>query len=135
MLLGSLMTGIAFTNARLGAVHGLAHPVGVLYSLPHGLVCAVLLPYVMEFNANVAQGKYSEVAEFLGARDCSPTGAIGKVKEMLSALEIPEKLAVLGLREIDINDIIRAAMPSGSLKANPRKASEEELRAILERNL
>ncbi|UCD56697.1 MAG: iron-containing alcohol dehydrogenase, partial [Candidatus Hydrogenedentota bacterium] len=129
------MTGIAFTNSRLGAVHGLAHPVGALYSQPHGLVCAVLLPYIMEFNAEVAGDKYGEIAALLGARKRSAAGAIAFIKNLLETMEIPDKLGLLGLRAIDVDGIIRASMPSGSLKANPRKVSENDLETILTKNL
>ncbi|MCL6615420.1 MAG: iron-containing alcohol dehydrogenase, partial [Firmicutes bacterium] len=62
----SLLAGVALANARLGAVHGLAHPLGVYYDLPHGLVCAVLLPWVMRFNLQVAYEKFARLAEVWG---------------------------------------------------------------------
>ena len=63
--LGSLMAGIALNNARVGAVHALAHPVGIRYNLSHGLVCAVLLPHIMEFNLTAVAEKYARVAKEL----------------------------------------------------------------------
>ncbi|MCM8757790.1 MAG: iron-containing alcohol dehydrogenase, partial [Candidatus Omnitrophica bacterium] len=61
MLYGSLLSGIALFNARMGVVHGLAHPLGVIYKLPHGLICGLLLPYAMEFNLKAVAEKYKEV--------------------------------------------------------------------------
>ena len=66
---GSLLAGLALANARLGVVHGLAHPIGGAFGLPHGLVCAILLPTVLEFNRPTLQeqgDKYDRMAAILG---------------------------------------------------------------------
>src|SRR5439155_13354273 len=66
MALGSVMAGLALNTARLGLVHGLAHPVGALTGAAHGLLCALLMPAVMEFNQEAAQQKYARLAREVG---------------------------------------------------------------------
>ncbi|NPV53530.1 MAG: iron-containing alcohol dehydrogenase [Firmicutes bacterium] len=140
---GSLMAGMAFASARLGAVHGLAHPIGVRYHKPHGLVCAVLLPGVMRFNLPVVTGKYAEVAAALGAGEAGTASAAGIpaeagirfIEHLLDRLGIPRKLSGIGLVEEDIAKIAEEALPSGSTKANPRDVTHEDLVNILRQNL
>ena len=82
MLYGSLLTGMSMTNTRLGGAHGLAHPLGYRYHIPHGVVCGLLLPYVMEHSLEYAPGKYAQVARLLGV----DTAAMS-AQEALSLLE------------------------------------------------
>ncbi|MGQ9778650.1 MAG: iron-containing alcohol dehydrogenase family protein [Bacillota bacterium] len=131
----SLLAGVALANARLGAVHGLAHPLGVYYNLPHGLVCGVLLPLVMRFNLQVAYEKFARLAEAWGV---GPNGdvfdraaAVRHVMNLNKRLGIPSSLRGTGLREEDFAGLIEGALPSGSLAANPRPAGREELLALL----
>lgn len=139
MLLGSLMAGMALNTARAGAVHALAHPIGVRYGLGHGLVCGILLPYVMEFNRVVAEDKYAELARITGlvAAGTPETEAVEKliyfVKRLAARLGLPEKLGPLGLTEEAIPDLVEATMGSSSLTANLRKATGHDLTAILSR--
>ncbi len=160
MLLGSMMAAMAFTNCRLGAVHGLAHPIGIKYGIPHGKVCAVLLPWVMRFNLTVSSEKYMKVAEALipdgsdpaeglahrgsenqGSTHPAPEhsvtaeSAIKRIEELNRRFGIPEKLGDLGLAEEDIGWIADESLPSGSLKANPREVTREDIVDILRKNL
>lgn len=141
MLLGSLMAGMALNTARSGAVHALAHPIGVRYGLSHGLVCGVLLPYVVEFNMAVAEDEYAGLARMIGVANTSASDseAAGRfhhfVVRLAARLELPEKLGPLGLVREDIPELVEAAMGSGSLAANPRKANRTDLADILEKNL
>jgi alcohol dehydrogenase class IV len=143
MLYGSLLAGIALFNARAGATHGIAHPLGAIYGIHHGLVCGCLLPYVMEFNLSVAevQKKYSKIAVALG-KDVGNLNflegakiAIAKIRQILSELDFPKNLSELGVRRDDFSKIIEDSMPSGSLKANPKKVNRDDARTILERSL
>ncbi len=125
MAYGALLAGMALANARLGAVHGMAHPIGQRYHLAHGLVCAALLPAVLRFNREAAGEKYGMLAGVFAA---DPAEAAG---ELLARLELPAKLSAMGLRAEDFDEIAAESMPSGSLKANPRPASEADVKAIL----
>ncbi|MGB9793155.1 MAG: iron-containing alcohol dehydrogenase family protein [Thermacetogeniaceae bacterium] len=141
MSLASLMAGIALNNARLGAVHGLAHAIGSRYKLPHGLVCGILLPYVIAYNMVIVEEKYARVAKELKlvSADASSQEAAGKllhfIREMKKRLNIPEKLGEVGLRKEDIPSIVKESLGSGSLAANPRSAGAADLTMILESNL
>jgi len=137
MLYGSLLAGMAMTNARLGAVHGLAHPLGARYSIAHGTLCGLLLPYVMRYNADYAADKYAQVAALLGvAEGNTPPAeaaqrAVERVRALLARVGIPARLAPLGVREADLPAIVAEALPQSSLKHNPRPMAAEDVREVL----
>jgi len=141
MLYGSLLAGMALTNTRLGGAHGMAHPLGFKYHLPHGVICGLLLPYVMEYSLASAPAKYAEVARRLGfdTRGISPLAAaqegLAAVRAMLRQVAIPEHLADLGVQARDLPEIIEQSLPSSNLKNNPRPLGAEDLRVILRRAL
>ncbi|MGQ9497749.1 MAG: iron-containing alcohol dehydrogenase family protein [Desulfotomaculales bacterium] len=141
MMLGSLLAGMALNNARAGIVHALAHPLGVRLGQDHGTICAVLLPAAMHFNRPLCEDCYAELAHAAGIvpRAVSTEEAASKliffVENLLSKLELPISLGSLGLREEDIPGVVNDALPSGSLAANPRKATREDLGGILRRLL
>ena len=128
--MGSLLAAMAFGNAGLGAVHGLAHPLGAQFHIPHGLVCAVLLPHVCTFNMPVRKEKFQEIASLVAAKDAE------EVPAALAALNrragIPDSLKEFGIKETDILAIL-ADCRSGSMAKNPRPASDEELAEILQK--
>ena len=139
MLYGSLLAGMALANARLGGVHGIAHPLGCRYKIPHGVVCGLLLPYLMEYNLEYALDKYAHIAELLGedtrgmTTEEAATRSVEAVRRILEEIEIPMHLRQFGVEEADFPDIIAQSLPSGSLKHNPRPLGEEDVRLILER--
>ena len=141
MLLASLLAGMALNVARAGAVHALAHPVGMRYRLGHGLVCGLLLPYVVEFNRSVAADKYAELARHAGianadtSEDEASARFIHYLRRLVARLELPTQLGPLGMTAGDIPDLVEAAMGSASLAANIRKATRQDLTALLERTL
>lgn len=141
MALASLMGGIALNNARLGAVHGLAHAIGFRYHLPHGLVCGILLPYVIAYNMTIVEEKYARVArklELVPPGTPSPEAArklLHFLQVMKMRLNIPEKLGEVGLKKEDIPALVEESLDSGSLAANPRTAGYSDLAGILEANL
>ncbi|MFH1086345.1 MAG: iron-containing alcohol dehydrogenase [Chloroflexota bacterium] len=129
MSTGSLLAGMAMASARLGGVHGMAHPLGSHFGIPHGLVCGLLLPYTV--------AKYATVARLLGmeaatapdeelARRC-----VERVRALLRQVAIPEHLGPFGVRADNLEGIIAESLPAGSLKANPRPLAAEDVRAIL----
>jgi alcohol dehydrogenase class IV len=141
MSMSSLMAGIALNNARLGAVHGLAHPVGSRYHLPHGLVCGILLPYVMEYNLHISVIKYAALARLLDLAkpdtldEESARQLVRFVQALRRRLEIPDKLGACGLVAADIPALAEASLTSESLAANPRSVFYNDLVNILEANL
>ncbi|KPJ52204.1 MAG: hypothetical protein AMS16_06715 [Planctomycetes bacterium DG_58] len=122
---GSLLAGLALANARLGLVHGLAHPLGARYHIPHGLVCAVLLPPVMRFNRESCREKYARLDHLMG-RD-----AVAFVEQLLHELDIPLDLNAFKVKPEDVPLLVQESLPSGSLQANPRKATPEACAGIL----
>jgi alcohol dehydrogenase class IV len=134
MALGSLLAGLALASARLGLVHGLAHPLGVLYHIPHGQVCGLLLGPVMRFNAAEAEGKYARLAGLIGLK---PTAAalLEWVEALVAELGGNQSFADLGLREEDFAQIIPPALASGSSKHNPRSVNADDLDELLRRLL
>ncbi len=129
---GTLLGAMAFGASGLGAVHGLAHPVGAKYHLGHGLVCGVLLPTVMRWNLPVAEARYAELAAAAGLSDAP--ALIAAVDALRQAAGLPPKLGPLGLREADFDWIV-ANSRSGSMKSNPRDLSDDDLRLILKQLL
>jgi alcohol dehydrogenase class IV len=141
MLKASFLGAVAFANCRLGAVHGIAHPVGVRYRTPHGVVCAILLPYVMRFNMQDCVEDYARLARDMGiakkrtSARVMAASLIGMIEELNRKLGIPSKLKEIGLRRDDISAIAEESLPSGSLRANRRKMTREDIEVLLEANL
>jgi len=137
--LGSHIAAMGFANSGLGAVHGLAHPVGVVAGAPHGVVCGLLLPVVMEFNLQVAKHKYAKLAQVMGLCSFPETNpeeaaklAIEAIRRLLAELGLPRRLRELGLERAQLKEIAENTPSSGSLRFNPRPASPEDLLSILE---
>lgn len=137
MSLGSLYAGIAFANAGVGAVHALAYPLGGRYHVGHGIANAMLLPYVMEFNAIGEIEKFARVAELLGVcrqgksdRDMAFAG-VEAVKALSADIGISSQLRTLGVREEDIDSLSEAAIQIDRLLANnPRSVTVGDIKAI-----
>jgi alcohol dehydrogenase class IV len=133
---GSLLAGMALANARLGGVHGIAHPLGGHYRIPHGVVCGLLLPHVMEYNLDPSSKpstlqKYAHIARLLG-HEGTPSLAVQAVSAVLPRLNIPRHLEPLGVRREDFPLLIEESLQSGSLRSNPRPLGAEDVRCILE---
>ncbi len=122
MSYAALLAGMALSNARLGAVHGLAHAIGLRYKIPHGLLCGILLPNVLYFNREVARDKFAVLENVLGK---DPTKA---AEELLWNFG---ETSALDLRPCDFGAIAEESLPSGSLKANPRTVGRQDIMDIL----
>jgi alcohol dehydrogenase class IV len=122
---GSYMAGLALGSARLGAVHGLAHPVGVCYHLPHGVVCAALMPPVLRANME-SEAEKSERLEIAMGGD-----PILVLEELMEDLSLQATLGPYPDPEWE-RRIVEYAVSSGSGKANPVPVDEGYARGILE---
>ncbi|MEW6572542.1 MAG: iron-containing alcohol dehydrogenase [Bacillota bacterium] len=137
MMQASFLAGMAIQNAGVGAVHAIAHVVGARYQQPHGLVCGLLLPHIMEFNLPLVEEKYGTLAVAAGV--VPPSTAISTaagrfveyVQRLAVKLEIPRRIGELGVKEEDLDDLVEETLPANSLKTNPRRVTREELREIL----
>jgi alcohol dehydrogenase class IV len=127
LLLGSYMAGVALNTARLGLVHGLAHPLGARTGAAHGLLCGLLLPAVIRFNTGSELGKYDDLAVALQTDDLA-----GRIETLLARLELARPLSALGLTPGQLGATAHEALPSGSTKSNPRPVSQSDALAVLQ---
>ncbi len=126
----SLFAGIAFSSAGLGLAHALSHPIGMIYDLPHGLVNAIIIPYVVEFNYSVVKERYRDLIfdkKYKSLYNLLRTwfkdlGVAGSFKEL--GLKLDNKLK---------DDILSATLNSGVLKYNPKQVKREDIYYILEK--
>ena len=136
MAMAALLSGLCLSNSGLGAVHALSHPLGVYYKIPHGLSCAVLLPYVMEYNLPVVTKKLAKIAQSLGedisllSETEAAQRAVERIKEILSQAGIKSNLSEWEIKEEDFSQLIKGAK-GGSLNNNPRNTSDEDLIELL----
>ncbi|MFC0468990.1 iron-containing alcohol dehydrogenase [Halalkalibacter kiskunsagensis] len=137
MVTGSLMAGMAFGNAGVGAVHALAYPLGGRFNIAHGVSNAVLLPYVMEWNKISCLSKFKDIAEALGidTRNLSTheaaDRAIDEMKRLSRYVEIPESLQDFGIPESVIPDMaIDASKAKRLMDNNPRALSVNDIEKI-----
>jgi alcohol dehydrogenase class IV len=139
MCLASLCGGLALANAGLGAVHGFAGPIGGMFSAPHGAVCAILLPGVMEANIHVvrSQGatavleRFGEVARLLtGDSAATPEDGVAWVRHLVADLEVPTLAAYRVTRE-HIPETVAKARQASSMQGNPVVLDDDTLAGIV----
>jgi len=141
MSLTSLFGGLALANGGLGAVHGFAGPIGGMFSAPHGVICASLLPSVMKYNVRASgllegqsdlQSRYQDIARWVtGDPNASIEDGVAWIAELADALDIPG-LRALGIEKTDFPQIIEKSKVSSSMQKNPLRLDEAILEAILE---
>jgi len=144
MAVTSLHGGLALANAGLGAVHGLAGPIGGMFPAPHGAVCAVLLPFVMATNLcalrereprNPAVGRYEAIARLLtGDADATAVAGVDWVRQLVCDLQIPA-LRTYGIGSEHVADLVAKAANASSMKANPIMLTPEEMSAALRQGI
>jgi alcohol dehydrogenase class IV len=142
MCVASLFGGLALANAKLGAVHGFAGPIGGMFDAPHGAVCAKLLPLVIEANVHAlatrhedapTAARFDEVARILtGDGRAESSDAVAWIKALCDELHLPS-LSEFGVTTADIPLIVGKAKNAGSMKGNPVPLTEPELTGILEK--
>jgi alcohol dehydrogenase class IV len=140
MCIGSLFGGIALANAKLGAVHGFAGPMGGMIGAPHGVVCGILLPYIIKANIKALQErkpssevfkKYEKVAKIVAKNDkAKPKDLIQWTDELYEKLNMPH-LSEVDLKEEQIEELISKAKLSNSMQGNPIVLNDKELRGII----
>ena len=137
MALGQYVAGMGFSNVGLGIVHGMAHPLGAFYDTPHGIANAVILPYVMEYNAEATGEKYREIARAMGvtgvdnmSQEEYRKAAIDAVKKLSEDVGIPKTLREIGVKEEDLKVLAESAMADACTPGNPRDTSIEEILEI-----
>ncbi len=141
MSLVSLFGGLALANAKLGAVHGFAGPLGGMFPIPHGVACAALLPHVMAANINALKKRqpdspslrrYTEAARLLtGRADATAEDGAAWARDLGAALAIPP-LSAFGIRAEHFPEIVDKSARASSMKGNPIPLTPDELAAILD---
>jgi alcohol dehydrogenase class IV len=141
MMRGSMMAGMAFSNASLGAVHAMAHSLGGLLDLAHGECNAILLPHVMDFNYGEASDKYRAIGDTLGI-DMRGMNLGGRKKAILDEIMrlkqvvgVTQRLNEKGVGVVDIPDLAGKAIHDVCIVTNPRKANKRDIEVIYEEAL
>ena len=139
MQIGSCMAGMAFNNSGLGITHSIAHSLGGIFHIPHGLANAVLLPYVMKFNSFDAGTKYRELAEMLHLQANTvgegSTNLIQAVRDLNTSMKIPSRISELGIEAEKFHshlDIIATnVLEDMCTLGNPRRPSFDDIKTLL----
>ncbi len=136
MAYASLLAGMAFNNAGLGYVHAMAHQLGGMLDMPHGMANAILLPHVERWNLMVNPGKFADIAVALG-ENIDGLGMIEAAEKAITAIErlssdvgIPKSLAALGVKESDLEPMAKQALLDGNAGCNPRKGNVNDIIAL-----
>jgi len=131
MAVAQYIAGMAFSNVGLGVVHGMAHPLGAIFDIPHGVANALLLPTIMEFNAPAALDKYVDIAKAMNVyttgmtREAAAQAAVDAVKELSVRVGIPQHLSELGIKESDLDKLAESANADVCTPGNPREVNKE----------
>ncbi len=131
MAVAQYIAGMAFSNVGLGVVHGMAHPLGAIFDIPHGVANALLLPAIMEYNMPAALDKYVEIAKAMNVYSPEMTNeqaaraAVDAVKALSIKVGIPQHLSELGIKESDLEKLSAAAIADVCTPGNPREVTQE----------
>ncbi len=133
MALGQYVAGMGFSNVGLGIVHSMAHPLGALYDTPHGIANAIILPTVMEYNADATGEKYRNIAKAMGVEGTENMtqeeyrkAAVDAVKQLSSDVGIPADLKEI-VKEEDIPFLAQSAYDDACRPGNPKETSVEDI--------
>jgi alcohol dehydrogenase class IV len=124
LMLGSFFSGLAFSHSRLGVIHGLAHPLGVLYNVPHGLICSLCFAPSIKLNLEaMGNQKYAIMSQAVGM------DLLQKVHELQKTLKIISPFK--GKPLLDKEKIIEETLRSGSTAANPKTITRDDVESLL----
>lgn len=138
MVEAEMLAGMAFNNANLGYVHAMAHQLGGQYDAPHGVCCALLLPYIEEYNIIACPERFAELAEIMGentdglsTRDAAEL-AIKAMKQLSEDVGIPHSIKEIGAKPEDFELMAENALKDGNAFSNPRKGTKEDIIKIFQ---
>ncbi|WP_167958255.1 lactaldehyde reductase [Anaerosporobacter faecicola] len=136
MALGQYIAGMGFSNVGLGIVHSMAHALGAVYDTPHGVANAILLPTVMEFNADATGDKFKYIAKAMGVEGVEQMSqaeyrkaAVDAVKKLSTDVGIPADLKAI-VKEEDVTFLAESAVADACAPGNPKDASLEDIIAL-----
>ncbi len=131
MAVAQYIAGMAFSNVGLGVVHGMAHPMGAIFDIPHGVANALLLPTIMEFNMPAAVDKYVQIAKAMDvysagmSKEEAAQAAVDAVRALAIRVGIPQHLTELGINEGDLDRLATAAAADVCTPGNPRDVNKD----------
>lgn len=138
MVEAEMLAGMAFNNANLGYVHAMAHQLGGQYDAPHGVCCALLLPYVEQYNIIACPERFAQLAEIMGedttglsTRDAAEL-SIKAMKQMSQDVGIPTSIKAIGAKPEDFELMAENALKDGNAFSNPRKGTKEDIIKIFQ---
>ncbi|MGN1317912.1 MAG: lactaldehyde reductase [Lachnospirales bacterium] len=138
MALGQYVAGMGFSNVGLGIVHSMAHPLGALYDTPHGVANAIILPTVMEYNAEATGEKYRDIAKAMGVEGTENMSveeyrkaAVDAVRKLSEDVGIPADLKEIVKKE-DIPFLAQSAYDDACRPGNPKETSVEDITKLYE---
>ncbi|MBO5213455.1 MAG: lactaldehyde reductase [Clostridia bacterium] len=138
MALGQYVAGMGFSNVGLGIVHSMAHPLGALYDTPHGVANAIILPTVMEYNAEATGEKYRDIARAMGVAGTDAMtieearkAAVDAVRQLSADVGIPADLKEI-VKPEDLDFLAQSAYDDACRPGNPRETSVAEIKALYE---
>lgn len=136
MALAQYIAGMGFSNVGLGIVHSMAHPLGALYDTPHGVANAIILPTVMEYNAEYTGEKYKYIAKAFGVENVDTMtqeeyrkAAVEAVKKLSQDVGIPQNLKEI-VKEKDLDFLATSAFNDVCTGGNPKDTSVEEIKEL-----
>ncbi|GBC93167.1 NAD-dependent methanol dehydrogenase [bacterium HR15] len=131
MAFAATIAGAAFNNSMVGLAHAIAHAIGGLYDLPHGLCCALALPHAMEFNLESRRDRFEQIAQAMGVE--TPEDTVLRVRQLMSDIGIPAHLFDLDIRvsEEALEQLTDLTFADGSILFNPVQPTREQVRTIL----
>ena len=136
MALGQYIAGMGFSNVGLGIVHSMAHALGAVYDTPHGVANAILLPTIMEFNADATGAKYREIARAMGVAGVDEMSqeeyrkaAVEAVRKLASDVGIPADLKEIAKAE-DVPFLAESAIKDACTPGNPKDVTLEQIEAL-----
>ena len=136
MALGQYIAGMGFSNVGLGIVHSMAHTLGALYDTPHGVANAIILPTVMEYNADVTGEKYKDIAKAMGVQGVDEMSveeyrkaAVDAVRQLSADVGIPADLKEIAKKE-DLDFLAQSAFDDACRPGNPKDTSVEDIKAL-----
>lgn len=131
MAVAQYIAGMAFSNVGLGVVHGMAHPLGAIFDIPHGVANALLLPTIMAYNMPAALDKYVQIAKAMDvytagmSREEAAQAAVDAVKALSVRVGIPQHLSELGIKAEDLDRLATAAAADVCTPGNPREVNKD----------
>ena len=132
VMIAATMAGVAFSNAQIGLVHAMAHSVGALFKVPHGLANSILLPHVMLYNMDECPDRYALVAQAMGLNTQGMSdleaseAAINAIWELTKKMNVPQRLREAGVPEDGLLEAANLSLSDGCIVYNPKPVFDAE---------